>query len=64
MTTPISGGIAPIIAVALLAAGHGSPHLVAWYVVGLAAITAFSVFMGPETRGRDLRDDTLDEAVL
>lgn len=57
VTSPISGGIAPMIAVALLAAGDGSPHLVSIYVVVLAVITAFSVFMGPETRGRNLRDD-------
>jgi metabolite-proton symporter len=55
VTSPISGGIAPMIAVALLATGGGSPHLVAWYVVGLALITAFSVFMGPETSRGDLR---------
>jgi MFS family permease len=57
VTSPVSGGIAPMIAVALLAAGHGSPRYVAWYVVGLGVITAFSVFMGPETRGRPLDDD-------
>jgi MHS family shikimate/dehydroshikimate transporter-like MFS transporter len=54
VTSPIAGGIAPLIAVALLAAGGGSPHLVAWYVVALAVITAVSVFLGPETRGVDL----------
>jgi hypothetical protein len=54
VTSPISGGIAPMIAVALLAAGGGSPHLVAWYVVALGVITAVSVFLGPETRGRSL----------
>lgn len=57
VTSPVSGGIAPMIAVALLAAGHGSPRYVAWYVVGLGVITAFLVFMGPETRGRPLDDD-------
>jgi metabolite-proton symporter len=60
VTSPISGGIAPIIAVALLAAGGGSPTYVAWYVIALAVITAFSVFMGPETRGRDLNADVAD----
>jgi metabolite-proton symporter len=50
VTSPIAGGIAPLIAVALLAAGNGSPHLVAWYVVCLAAISAMSVYLGPETR--------------
>ncbi|SDV46111.1 MFS transporter [Chitinasiproducens palmae] len=63
VTSPISGGIAPMIAVALLAAGGGSPHLVAWYVVALGVITAISVVLGPETRGRSLDDaGTLDSA--
>jgi hypothetical protein len=57
VTSPISGGIAPIIAVALLAAGGGSPSFVAWYVIALAVITAFSVYMGPETREVNLRDE-------
>jgi MHS family shikimate/dehydroshikimate transporter-like MFS transporter len=51
VTSPLSGGIAPIIATALLAADGGSPRFVSWYVVGLAAITALSVSLGPETRG-------------
>ena len=50
VTSPIAGGIAPMIATALLAAGGGSPHLVSWYVVALAGITAVSVSLGPETR--------------
>ncbi len=54
VTSPISGGIAPIIATALLATGGGSPHLVAWYVIVLASITILSVTLGPETRGCDL----------
>ena len=60
VTSPISGGIAPMIAVALLAAGNGSPHLVAWYVVALGVITAVSVLLGPETRGRALDDAGAD----
>jgi MHS family shikimate/dehydroshikimate transporter-like MFS transporter len=55
VTSPISGGVAPMIAIALLAAGDGSPHFVIWYVVALGVITAVSVMLGPETRGRDLR---------
>jgi len=51
VTSPISGGIAPIVATALLAVGGGSPYLVAWYVVVLAAVSAISVSLGPETRG-------------
>jgi MFS transporter, MHS family, shikimate and dehydroshikimate transport protein len=49
VTSPIAGGIAPIIATALLAAGGGSPHFVSWYIVALAGITAVSVSLGPET---------------
>jgi metabolite-proton symporter len=60
VTSPISGGIAPIIAVALLAVGKGSPHLVACYVVVLGVITAVSVLLGPETRGRNLDDSSGD----
>lgn len=65
VTSPIAGGLAPMIAVALLAAGDGSPHLVAWYVVALALITAVSVFLGPETRGVSMHDQTeeTDDAV-
>jgi MFS transporter, MHS family, shikimate and dehydroshikimate transport protein len=54
VTSPLSGGLAPIIATFLLAAGEGSSHLVAWYIIVLAAITTVSVSLGPETRGRDL----------
>lgn len=61
VTSPLAGGIAPMIAISLLAAGGGSPHLVGIYVIGLAAITAFSVFMGPETRGNVLYDVAPDE---
>jgi MFS transporter, MHS family, shikimate and dehydroshikimate transport protein len=58
VTSPLGGGIAPVIATALLAAAAGSPRLVAWYVVALAAITIVSVALGPETRGRDLEAET------
>jgi MFS family permease len=58
VTSPISGGLAPIIATFLLAVGAGSSRLVAWYIIALAAITAVSVSLGPETRGRDLTAET------
>lgn len=57
VTSPIAGGLAPMVAVALLAAGGGSPYLVGWYVVALAVITGVSVFLGPETRGVPLHDE-------
>jgi MHS family shikimate/dehydroshikimate transporter-like MFS transporter len=49
VTSPIAGGLAPMIATALLAAAAGSPRLVSWYVVALAGITVLSVSLGPET---------------
>jgi MFS family permease len=58
VTSPISGGIAPMLATVLLAVGKGSPYLVSLYVVALSVITGVSVLLGPETRGRSLRDDT------
>ncbi len=59
VTSPIGGGLAPIAATALLAAAGGSAYLVAWYVVALGAITAISVALGPETRGRDLESEKI-----
>jgi metabolite-proton symporter len=61
ITSPISGGIAPMIATALLALGKGSPNLVSLYVVTLSVITGISVLLGPETRGRSLREDVPQE---
>jgi len=52
VTSPISGGLAPVVALALLANGHGSPDLVAVYVLALSLLTAVSVSLGPETLGR------------
>jgi MFS transporter, MHS family, shikimate and dehydroshikimate transport protein len=62
VTSPLSGGTAPMIATALLAAGGGSPHLVAWFVIALATITGVSVLLGPETRGRNLYSDVVAQA--
>jgi MFS family permease len=57
VTSPLGGGIAPMIATALLAVGGGSSHLVAWYIILLAGITVVAVSLGPETRGCDLNDN-------
>ncbi len=61
ITSPISGGIAPMIATALLALGKGSPNLVSLYVVTLSVITGIAVLLGPETLGRSLREDVPQE---
>src|SRR3546814_1988726 len=34
----IGGGLAPIVATWLLAAGDGSPHYIVWYLTGLGVI--------------------------
>jgi MHS family shikimate/dehydroshikimate transporter-like MFS transporter len=57
VTSPIAGGLSPIVAIYLLSLGNGSPYLVGWYVVALGMITAVSVFLGPETRGVPLNDE-------
>jgi MHS family shikimate/dehydroshikimate transporter-like MFS transporter len=59
VTAPIAGGLAPLIAIALLKQGDGSPEYVAWYVVALGVITLIAVGLGPETRDVDLNADSL-----
>jgi len=51
---PLSGGLAPIISVSLLALGNGNPIWVIVYMVGLCAITLISVGLGPETYKTDM----------
>ena len=43
------GGFAPLIAVALLAAGGGDPYLVALYMAGMGAITVVATLFARET---------------
>ncbi|GAA4097297.1 MFS transporter [Nonomuraea soli] len=56
----VAGGLAPTIALALLE-GFGSPLAVSLYVAAGALLTAVTVAVSRETRGRDLR--SLDEKV-
>lgn len=53
VTSPLAGGLAPIVATGLLAANQGSPTLVCFYVIGLAALTTTSLLLAPST-DRDL----------
>jgi len=53
VTSPLAGGLAPIVATGLLAANAGSPTYVCFYVVGLAALTTVSLLLAPAT-SRDL----------
>jgi MFS family permease len=51
---PISGGLAPVISVALLSLGGGQPYWVVAYMVGICLITVVSVWLGPETYKIDM----------
>jgi MFS transporter, MHS family, shikimate and dehydroshikimate transport protein len=55
LSAPIAGGIAPFIAVALLAWSGGQSWPVAVYVMIMALITLVSVYLAPETYRRDLK---------
>jgi metabolite-proton symporter len=54
LAAPLSGGLAPLIATSLLAWSGGDPWPVGIYLIGLAAITAVSVFLASETHRGDL----------
>jgi MFS transporter, MHS family, shikimate and dehydroshikimate transport protein len=50
----LSGGFAPLIAAALLVAGHGKPWLIVVYFAVLAAITVTAAWAARETRADQL----------
>ena len=50
----LGGGLAPLVATALLAAGGGSPFWVIAYFVAVGALTVVTTLLSPETRSRDL----------
>jgi MFS transporter, MHS family, shikimate and dehydroshikimate transport protein len=55
LAAPFSGGIAPLVATALLALTANDPWPVAVYMIGLAAITVVSVYLAAETNRAELR---------
>ena len=55
----LSGGLTPIIAVALVVAASGRSWLVALFVVITCVIGAVATVLGPETRGRSLTATTV-----
>jgi len=57
----LSGGLTPIIAVALVVAASGRSWLVALFVVITCVIGAVATVLGPETRGRSLTAKTVGE---
>jgi metabolite-proton symporter len=54
LAAPLAGGLAPLIAVALLQKSNGEPWPVAVYLIGVAAITLLSVWLAAETHRVDL----------
>jgi len=56
LSSPLSGGLAPIIAYLLLDWSGGKPWPVALYLIGMAAITIVSVYLATETSRSDLAE--------
>jgi len=54
LASPLAGGLAPLIATALLHWSDGKPWPIAVYLVGMALITIISVWLAAETHHRDL----------
>jgi MHS family shikimate/dehydroshikimate transporter-like MFS transporter len=57
----LAGGPAPFLAALLLAEAGGKPWWVAGYIIVLSLITAFSVFVGPETHTSDISAEHPDD---
>lgn len=55
LASVFAGGLAPLVATALLAWTGGAPWAVALYVSGMALVTLAAVFLAAETRERELR---------
>jgi MHS family shikimate/dehydroshikimate transporter-like MFS transporter len=56
LASVFGGGFAPLIAVALLAAGGDKPYLVALYMMGMGLITVVSTYYARETFKSDIAD--------
>jgi metabolite-proton symporter len=54
LAAPFAGGLAPLIATALLRWSDGQPWPIAMYMIGMVLITLSSVFLAMETVGTDL----------
>jgi len=54
LSSPLAGGLAPIIATGMLAWANGATWPVVVYMLVICAISATAVLLAPETRGRDI----------
>jgi hypothetical protein len=57
LASPLAGGLAPLIATALLVQTDGKPWPVALYLIGMAAITIVSVWLAEETNRKTLEQE-------
>ena len=64
LTSIFAGGLAPLIAIALLAANGGSPELVAVYMMAMAAVSVVATFFARETYQEDIEKDEAQERPL
>jgi len=58
LAAPFSGGLAPLVATALLGWAGGSTWPITIYLIGLGLITVVSVRLADETNRTDLRHDS------
>ncbi|AUI50837.1 MFS transporter [Arthrobacter crystallopoietes] len=58
----LGGGLAPLVATALLAAGGGNPVWVIVYFLGVSAITIIATLKAPETKDRPLSGNAQADA--
>ncbi|MBN9518871.1 MHS family MFS transporter [bacterium] len=56
LAAPLSGGVAPLVAAALLVWSGGDPWPVGVYLVAMAMVTVVAVLLAAETHRRDLDD--------
>jgi MHS family shikimate/dehydroshikimate transporter-like MFS transporter len=64
LASVFAGGFAPLIATALLAAGDGSPTLVALYVTAMGLISVVATLFARETYDKDVDEDEAEEREL
>jgi MHS family shikimate/dehydroshikimate transporter-like MFS transporter len=64
LASVFAGGLAPLIATALLAAGGGSPTLVALYMTAMGLISVVATLYATETYKKDVYEDEEEEREL
>jgi MFS transporter, MHS family, shikimate and dehydroshikimate transport protein len=64
LASVFAGGFAPLVATALLAAGGGSPTLVALYMMAMGLISVVATLVARETGGKDVDEDEEAEREL